>query len=403
MNVMSGTSDQLIKSLLSVTLVFMLAACNSTAVTLQPTQAPAPSHTPSALPTRIAAPTDKPASTAQPATPTVAPASPVARIAVQSPDNSVQLVDVSGNKVQLAKLDGQVDLTSLIPVVGESGSALYLPVTGSMPGAVRVDASGAQKLGWTEGPPYGIAASPSQLAWGMTDIRATMMAARIQISKLDGSDTRTALEEIYSGTQKSLHVMRWSRDGARLYFSKEPLGIGGYILFAGLTNLWSLDVSSGTVTELVHELAPNAAVCIDDLSPDEMQVVDHCNPDNLQVVNLTTGAGRVINPPANVPQFGAMGGARFSPDGSRLAFALARHDPSNEQGWVAVSDGTGGTSKLIATSPANDYFWVAAWQDSDTIILQSGMPPQGVWSVRADGTQLKRLADGIFLGRVETK
>ena len=99
------------------------------------------------------------------------------RIVVQLPDSSVQLVDASGNKTPLAKLDGQVDVASIMAMGAESGSALYLPVTGITPGVMQVDASGARKLDWIKGPPYGIAANSSQLAWGMADIRATMMAA----------------------------------------------------------------------------------------------------------------------------------------------------------------------------------------------------------------------------------
>jgi len=76
--------------------------------------------------------------------------------------------------------------------------------------------------------------------------------------------------------------------------------------------------------------------------------------------------------------------ARCSPDGSRLAYALARNDPNDEQGWVAVSDGLNGTSKLVATSPAKDYFEVSAWLDAATIVLQSATPPQRVWIVRDD-------------------
>jgi len=364
----------------------------SAQATLAPTLAPAPTST--------VASTKKSVPTTLPATPTTAPAVSMARIAVQLPDNSVQLVDANGSQTLLAKLDNQVDLSSILTTEGELDSPLYLLVTGNPSTVMQIDANGAKKIGWITGPLYGIAATSSRLAWGTADIHATMMAARIQVSKLDGTDVKAGLEEIYSGGPKSLHVVRWSRDGGKLYFSKEPLGIGGYILFAGLTDLWSLDASSGKTTELVPERSKNATACIDDLAPNEKLVADHCDLKTMRIINLVDNKSVVINPPSNVPQFGLVGGARFSPDSSRLAYALARHDSNNEQGWVALSDGLNGTSRFIATSPAKDYFWVAAWLDSDTIVLQSGMSPQGVWTVRADGSHLKRLADGIFLGIV---
>lgn len=364
----------------------------SAQATLAPTLAPASTST--------VAPTKKPVPTTLSATPTTAPTVSAARIAVQLPDNSVQLVDANGSQTLLAKLDNQVDLSSILATEGELDSPLYLPVTGNPSTVMQIDANGAKKLDWITGPLYGIAATSSQLAWGTADIRATMMAARIQISGVNGSGVKTGLEEIYKGVAQSLRVLRWSQDGTRLYFSKEPLGLGGYILFGGRTNLWSLDASSGRTTELVPERSKNAAACIDDLALNEKLVADHCDLKTMRIINLVDNKSVVINPPSNAPQFGLVGGARFSPDSSRLAYALARHDSNNEQGWVALSDGMNGTSSLIATSPAKDYFWVAAWLDSDTIVLQSGLSPQGVWTVRADGSHLKRLAGGIFLGIV---
>jgi hypothetical protein len=113
------------------------------------------------------------------------------------------------------------------------------------------------------------------------------------------------------------------------------------------------------------------------------------------------GSTTWIEPPAEVPEFGALGDARLSPDGTRVAFALARRDPENEQGWVAVSDGLEGGSRLVATSDARDYFQVKQWLDGETLLLQSSGSVPGVWTVRADGSELRRLADGTVLGVVE--
>lgn len=63
--------------------------------------------------------------------------------------------------------------------------------------------------------------------------------------------------------------------------------------------------------------------------------------------------------------------ARFSPDLTRVAFALAKRDPENEQGWVAVSDGLSGGSKLIVTGQPGEYFTIVGWLNADTLLLQS--------------------------------
>ena len=65
---------------------------------------------------------------------------------------------------------------------------------------------------------------------------------------------------------------------------------------------------------------------------------------------------------------------------------------------MAIADVAGGPSRLIATSPANDYFSVAGFLDADTLILQSGGQMAGVWTVGTDGQNLKRVSDGVFLG-----
>jgi hypothetical protein len=383
----------------------MLAACNSSAVTLAPTSVPAP--TPAPLPATVvpAAPTNTTAATgttvptAVPASPTAAPAT-TARIAVQLQDNSIRFLDPSGSETLAYSATDPVDLSSVFTPGNVLGSSLFLPLSARQATVVRVEPGGAQTLNWIKGPVYGIAAGTSGLAWGAADIGDTQSTVRIMFSAGDGSGLKTGFQETYTGVPRVMRVMRWSRDGSKIYFGKEPIGIGGYILFSGLTNLWSLDPGSGKATELIPQAAPNAAVCIDDLSPDEKLAADHCPLKNMEVIDMASRTAKVVNAPPTVPQFGLVGGARFSPDSARLAYGLARNDPNNEQGWVAVADVAIGTSTLIGTSPAQDYFSVSAWLDSKTLVLQSQGQTPGIWTLGADGSNLKRLGNGTFLGIV---
>ncbi len=341
-----------------------------------------------------------PAAVAQTATPTLATTS----IVVQRAYAGIYVVDLHGNAKTLTEDNTPIDLNSIFPPGNMSGNALYLP-QGGLPGtALKVTATGVERLASITPPLYGLAASSAKLAWGVADLSTHPIPAQIRTSNLDGTQVTTVYSQNATTVPQVMRVMRWSEDGKRIYFGKEPVGLGGYILFGGLTNLWALDVASGQASELARSRAPNAAICIDDLSADGTLVADHCNGQAMEVIEVSTGITRTIAAPANVPTFAAIGGARFSADGKTLAFAMARRDPDDEQGWVAVADVASSASKLIATSPAKDYFSVVGFLDSDTLLLQSGgQVAAGVWMVDLNGQNLKRVTDGLFLGRLSAQ
>lgn len=404
---------------LAFVLAFALAACGGGAATVAPTAlALATAASTTAAPTSVPAtatvpPTSIPttAPTSVPASPTTVPTTPTAapttqptgapasvRIAVQLADRSIQYLDLSGNETPAYAAKDPADLASIFPPGNVDGSTLYVPLSSSAPTVVRIDPAGAAPLSWIRVPVYGFAANSPMLAWGTADIGTTQPSAQIMISAPNGSGVKTVFQEGYTGFPRVLRVMRWSKDGSRLYFGKEPIGLGGYIIFSGLTNLWSLDPASGKATQLLAAADPKAAICFDDLSPNEKLAADHCQIKSMQVTDIASHAVKAISAPANVADYGAVGGARFSPDNTRLAYGLARNNPDDEQGWLALADVASGKSTLIATSPAKDYFQVSAWLDSNTLLLQSAGQVAGIWTVGADGSNLKRLGDGTFLG-----
>ena len=199
-------------------------------------------------------------------------------------------------------------------------------------------------------------------------------------------------------------MFRWAADGGSLYFSREPYGLGGYILFSGASSLYKISLADRKVIELIT-LDPqgNRFICLDALSLDERLVADHCAPKVIKVRDLTNGATTTIQPPAEVTDFGLMGSTRFSPDGQRVAFALARGNPGGEQGWVAVSESLSGGSTLIATSAPGQYYTVAAWLNAGTLLLQSNSMQcspacsSELWTINTDGSNLVKVADGAFL------
>ena len=365
-----------------------------------PAASPAPTTAPTAVQTTVAPATSAPTAaptTASTAAPTTAPIA-AARIAVQLADNSLQLVDPSGGPSIMFPPTNPADLLSISGLGNVQGDKLYLALSGQTSSVVRVGASTLQTLDWIKGPINGLAVSPAYVAWGKLDQSGAKPIIQIMLSAPDGSGVKTALSETVGAAPLTLRPLRWSQDGKKLFFAKDPTGLGGYILFGGFTNLWSLDPATGKATELLAERAKNALVCMDDLSPNEKYVVDHCSRSHVEVVDIAANKAAVITPPANVSEVGIVGGARFSPDSTKVAYGLARLDPANEQGWVAVSDGLSGKSTLIATSAAGSYFSVAAWLDARTLILQSGFAKPGIWLARVDGSSIKRVADGSFAG-----
>jgi hypothetical protein len=214
------------------------------------------------------------------------------------------------------------------------------------------------------------------------------------VSNTDGSNQQVLLEE--TGQERILVAGRWSQDGKRLYYSKEPLGLGGYILFGGASNLWVYDFERGDSRQLFSDQL--GVICIDDLSPDETYIAEHCALDVLGVVALNSGNISTIATPAGLGEKVVVGGARFDPSGQRLAYAMALNNPEAEQGWAGISDGLDGSSDLLAEAPLGEYFRIGTWLSENLIVLQSLGKTPAIWTIRVDGRELKHIVDGIFLG-----
>jgi hypothetical protein len=367
-----------------------MAACSlGSAGVATDTPAPPASSTPA--PTAVP-PTAVPTATSEPPTATVT-ATPVPTIilAVAGPDNKIGLVTFNGQSLPLAQAPG--NLYALATLSSDPGAPSK---------AYSIGPQGAQELTFVNPSSDGFAsftgasAPQGEVAWDHWVTKATTgtVDSEIFVANSDGSKLRSVLK---LSSDHVLHVVRFSTDGQQLFYSQEPLGLGGYILFDGVSSLSALDLASGATTQLVPDAAAGA-ICLDDFTPDVGLVALHCSKTTIDVLDTTTGnIGRIV-PPSGVTDWQLHGDARISPDQSRVAYALARGNPDNEQGWVAVSDSITGTSQLVATAPAGDYFLVKGWLNTTTLVLQSVGAKPGVWVVQADGSDLRRLADGIFLG-----
>ncbi len=291
-----------------------------------------------------------------------------------------------------------------------AGTAYVLDTISSS--ALALNEGGSQQLSFIRNPTYGLAVWPGDqgaaplLAWGShpdpTEPRWTL-----QKSAPDGTQVETLLT--LTGPVQPVAQL-WSADGKSLYFSKEGAGLGGYIPFAGASSLYSLDLANLNVTDLIpFEKGIKTAGCLDALSGDARYVADHCTENIITVRDLTTNEFTTIQPPAGADHYRLMGTARFSPDGLRVAYALAAGDPSSEQGWVAVSDGLSGASKLVLTGQPGSYYNVVGWLNDETLLVQSTTVQcsaeapctNQLWTMGIDGSNLNKVGDGSLLAIVD--
>jgi hypothetical protein len=271
---------------------------------------------------------------------------------------------------------------------------------------MAVDANEAVQQEYVQNPTPGLAVwqgDQPRLAWG-TILQVPNTPSSLQMSAPDGSQLETIYTQGVSVPAVQLIAQRWSADGKSLYFSREPSGIGGYIVFAGASSLYKIDLDSKQISELIPTSFPSGkAACLDALSLDDRYVADHCAQNVITIHDLSTGTTTTIQPPEGLTGYRVMGDARFSPDGSRVAFALAKSDPNGEQGWIAVSQGLQGSSQLILTSAAGVSYSVIGWLDDQTLLIQSNPVPgcegcdNQLWSVNIDGSNLTKVADGSFV------
>ncbi len=328
------------------------------------------------------------------------------QVAYFAPDRSVQLIE--------AGIQPGAATTGLPPFGGAVGGTVYaLDLTTST--VVARDESGTHTLDFIQRPSYGLAVSNGNggsplIAWATAPTDPST-PTELHVSRLDGAEAQVVVSELLAeGTPPyQLVALGFTPDGSGLYYSREPYGIGGYIPYTAVSSLYRYNFSDQSVTELVafNPEAGGTFLCLDALTADQALLADHCG-DTVNVTNLADGSQTSITPPAEATGWAALGTARFSPDNSRVAFALAKRDPENEQGWVAVSDGLEGGSKVILTSEPGSYYSVVGWLNADTLLVQltpittcSTECALSLWTVKADGSNLTKFADGGFIAVVE--
>jgi hypothetical protein len=333
------------------------------------------------------------------------------KLVVSASDHTIQVVDPN---IPLGPTYNPAFTGLLPPGAAVAGTAYVLDFS-SQARVLAIDANGTHELSFIQDPTYALAlwrggpGAQPMLAWG-THSTGSALSSSLQISALDGSQLQTLLTIDSSSTQPVQIVAEfWSADGQSLYFSKEPVGIGGYIPFSGASNLYKIDIATKQVSEIIPMGSTSSPqICLDAVSGDYRFVADHCTQNVITIRDLSNEGTTTIQPPADVTGYRLLGSARFSPDGSQVAFALAKGDPSSEQGWVAVADRTGGVSTLILTGQEGYYYTVAGWLNDQTLLVQSNSIGcttcvSQLFTVGVDGSNLTKVADGTLLTVIDNR
>jgi hypothetical protein len=283
----------------------------------------------------------------------------------------------------------------------------------SLAKAVAVDANGQHDLNFIQKPTYGLAiwrggeGSQPMLAWG-TQLNPDS-GSSLMIASPDGSNLETLLTINMDTTfPVQLVAELWSADGKYVYFSKEPVGLGGYILFSGASNLYKIDIETKEVSEIIPQATSGPQICLDAISGDYRFVADNCTENAITIRDLQNGSSATIQAPSDVTGYRLMGSARFNPAGDQVAFAIAQGNPDDEHGWVAVGDSTGGTSRLVLTGNAGNFYMVLGWLDDQTLLVQSisiNNPNVGnqLFTVGPDGSNLTEVAHGMLLAIIDNR
>ena len=383
--------------------VTLPATAVNTPTIVQNTSSPVPSATQE--PTGTSTPLDVATSIPPTLTPTAQPQTNANRAVVQLPDGTIAYINSDGKTTPIGKTPGQLFSSRFASTV--VSETVYVSSVGNPPATYAIGAGSDQLISFMGQFVTGLSAWPGDagkdalLAWGTYTSTSESGTANIYVSRLDGSGVRAVVTETQSVMLPSLMPLRWSADGKTLFYSSEPTGLGGYILFDGFSSLYKLDMETGVTTTLIPRDSLHM-ICLDDLNQSLTLLTDHCGERAIHVLDLTTSVSSTITPPAVVTDATALGNAMISPDNARVAFALGRNNPEDEQMWLAVSNGLSGEANLVFTSPAGTHANLAGWLDANTLVFQitavtGGANKTTVWAVNADGSNAHQLTEGSIL------
>jgi len=162
-----------------------------------------------------------------------------------------------------------------------------------------------------------------------------------------------------------------AQSAKNIYISICDGGLGGYILYGFCNNgtYYSVNMDSKVVTSIVPPPTENISGLFD-VSKDDSKFAWRYSsgPDNMNLSVVVTDkdpsiAAKFFPIPAKYLQYGDV---KFSPDGTKFAYAAALGNPENETGTVYSVDIATGKETEVTTAEGS-YFEVTGWKDNDIV------------------------------------
>lgn len=352
--------------------------------------------------------------TAQPAQAVETPAAPA-----PSGGTSFVLFDKQSGSFRSYGIDGSVRYESPAPglqypsfyTITVLKDAVYYATEGQEKQIFRSSKDGAKKLDLTVAKLSAFKVSPDEkwIAWSVFNGDSQPVSSQLWIGTLDGKGGVADAKQIASYTLDSssalwLVPIKWAENNSGvLYFERSMIGLGGYILYGGHFSLYGYDIASGQITTYVAA-EENRGMCLDTFRLDLNKVAFNCGKDSNLVTIRDLSSSKDVDVPALSEQ-GVSGSSEFSPSGKWLAYAVARNNPDDEAGQVAVvAADLGSAPRVIYKVAQKRYPVVQGWLNDDTLLVtvtNFTEPPNTVITMKQDGTGVQEIASGQFVGWIK--
>ncbi len=223
----------------------------------------------------------------------------------------------------------------------------------------------------------------------------------LYLARVDGSEQREVLDERYDDL-RHIWPVAWTPSSDALFFARQLLIEGnGAVLpaFQGrYANLYRLDVGTDQVSKIIPlDEWSDCGFCVSDVSPDGRWLAYHHEDGVLYVRDLDSSDERYVSDGNS----DWVAGARFSPDGSHLAYVeVEGHDQPRFTGGRTVMVSVPPTEQGVMISErANAVDWPVGWLDGETPILEhlSAEGHLGLW-VAGESSEPGDLLPGILVG-----
>lgn len=266
---------------------------------------------------------------------------------------------------------------------------------------IRADAQGNRKL--ENIPPenlstYQVSPDEQLIAWASNLWDATPPRSELWVAELDGTQSRQIMTSTAAanGAFFTLKPYRWTDDG-QLLIVQTPTGIGGYILYSAYSTLHLYAPQTGEIKPL-YQPETEFRMCLSGVAPDLTRIGLSCDDSGAGKVSIRTVADGQTTFVPDLPEQNVAGSMRFSPSSAWLAYSIARRNPDDERGQVAVVPVDLSSAPQIVASQDGGYYDVIGWIDEDTLLLFLTRDGQGsIWHVNRDGSDLTQLVAGSFV------